>query len=111
MKQLKNLFFILMLTAGIGLAACKDKSKQNNEPATTTTDSSAMRTAPVEIAPDEALENGVRDATKDYPGVNASVSNGEITLTGDITRDRLANLMQSLNSLHPKKINNNLTIK
>ena len=112
MKQLKNLLFVLTLTGGIAFAACKSKTK-SNEPTTTTTnvDSSATTTIPVEIAPDETLQNGVRDATKDYPGVNASVSNGEITLTGEITRDKLANLMQSLNSLQPKKINNNLTIK
>ena len=112
MKQLKNLLFVLTLTGGIAFAACKGKTK-SNEPTTTTTnvDSSATTTIPVEIAPDETLQNGVRDATKDYPGVNASVSNGEITLTGEITRDKLANLMQSLNSLQPKKINNNLTIK
>jgi hyperosmotically inducible periplasmic protein len=67
--------------------------------------------APVEISPDAALESGVRDATKDYPGVTATVANGEVTVTGTIERDRLAKLMQSLHALNPKKINNNLTIK
>ena len=70
-----------------------------------------MPPAPVEVSPDAALETGVRDATKDYPGVTATVANGEITLTGTIERDRLPNLMQSINSLNPKKVNNNLTIK
>jgi hyperosmotically inducible protein len=67
--------------------------------------------APVEIATDDALDNGVRDALKDYPGVNASVNNGEITLTGQIKRDRLPKLMMALNALRPQKINNNLTVK
>ncbi len=67
--------------------------------------------APVQIAPDTALQSGVRDATKDFPGVKADVNNGEITLTGEIELSRLANLMMSLNSLKPKKINNQLTIK
>jgi hyperosmotically inducible periplasmic protein len=67
--------------------------------------------APVEIATDDALENGVKNATKDYPGVNATVNNGEITLTGEIKRDRLPKLMMALNELRPQKINNNLTVK
>lgn len=67
--------------------------------------------APVEVSPDAALETGVRDATKDYPGVTANVANGEVTLTGTIERDRLPSLMQSLHALNPKKVNNNLTVK
>ncbi len=67
--------------------------------------------APVEIAADDALKTGVRDAVKDFPGVKADVANGEITLTGEIKRASLQKLMMALNSLKPKKINNNLTIK
>lgn len=67
--------------------------------------------APVEISTDNALQTGVNDATKDFPGVKATVANGEITLTGEITKDRLQVLMQALHSLNPKKINNNLVIK
>lgn len=63
------------------------------------------------VNPDDALTKGVTDATKDFPTVKASVSNGEITLTGSIKRNDLTKLMQTLNSLHPTKINNQLTIK
>ncbi len=63
------------------------------------------------VSPDAALTQGVTDATKDFPGVTAAVNNGEITLTGNIKRADLQRLMQSLNSLKPKKINNQLTIK
>ena len=70
-----------------------------------------MPAAGVEISPDATLETGLWDATKDYPGVTATVVNGEVTLTGTIERDKLANLMQAVNSLNPKKVNNNLTIK
>lgn len=63
------------------------------------------------ISPDKALETGVIDATKDFPGVTATVHEGEITLTGSIKRSELTTLMQSLNTLKPKKINNQLTIK
>ena len=66
---------------------------------------------PVTINTDDAISQGVTDATKDFPTVTATVNNGEITLTGSIDRDGLQTLMQSLNSLNPKKINNQLTIK
>ena|SRR5256885_13188688 len=111
MKQIKNLFLVLVITTSIG-QACHNKSSGNNT--TTTTDTSTSTNAaaaPVQISTDDSLQKGARDATKDYPEVNATVNNGEITLTGEIPRDRLTPLMQSLQSLHPKKINNNLTIK
>lgn len=66
--------------------------------------------APV-VNPDSALTQGVTDATKDFPTVTATVNNGEITLTGSIKRADLTKLMQTLNTLHPTKINNQLTIK
>ena len=66
---------------------------------------------PPAISPDSALTQGVTDATKDFPTVKATVNNGQITLTGSIKRSDLKTLMQSLNSLHPSKINNQLTIK
>jgi osmotically-inducible protein OsmY len=65
----------------------------------------------VNITPDETLMNNVNDAIKDYPGVKASVKDGVITLTGDIKRPQLQKLMMSLQSLKPKKIDNQLTIK
>lgn len=66
---------------------------------------------PPAVNPDSTLSQGVTDATKDFPTVKASVNNGEITLTGTIKRADLKTLMQSLNSLHPTKINNQLTIQ
>ena len=66
---------------------------------------------PVTVNPDSELTQGVTDATKDFPTVTATVNNGEITLTGSIKRADLTKLMQSLNTLKPSKINNQLTIK
>ncbi len=66
---------------------------------------------PVEVSTDNALSQGVMDATKDHPTVNASVNDGVVTLTGEIKRDQLEKLMMSLNTLKPKKIENKLTIK
>lgn len=83
------------------------KTVQNN----TTTAAMPQATAPVEIAADDPIASGVRDATKDYPTVNATVSGGVITLTGEITKAQLPKLMQALNSLKPRKIDNNLTVK
>ena len=108
MKKFKNIFLPVLLVVGLGLSDCKNKSEKTN---TVNTSSDSSSTAPVKIESDDVLKNGVKDATKDFPGVTATVNNGEITLTGEINRDRLQILMQSLNSLHPKKINNNLTIK
>ena len=108
----KNLVISLLFLTSISLVSCHDKAKKN-ETSTANADTTTTNTTttPVEIAPDDSLKNGVRDATKDYPQVNATVSDGEITLTGNITREKLPKLMMALNSLHPKKINNNLVIK
>ena len=57
------------------------------------------------------ISQGVTDATKDFPTVTATVNGGEITLTGTLKRSDLPKLMQSLNSLNPTKINNQLTLK
>lgn len=83
------------------------KSVQNN----TTPPAPVQATAPVEIAADDPLMSSVRDATKDYPTVSASVADGVITLTGEISKASLPKLMMALNSLKPKKIENKLTIK
>jgi hypothetical protein len=67
--------------------------------------------APVVVSADDALTKSVADATKDYPGVKTAVKDGVITLTGNIKRADLQKLMKALNSLQPKKIDNQLVIK
>jgi len=106
----KNMIISFLFLTSISFASCGNKTNKN-ENSTTKADTTPPTIPPVEIAPDDSLKNGVRDATKDYPQVNATVSDGEITLTGNITREKLPKLMMALNSLHPKKINNNLVIK
>ncbi|MEP6583516.1 MAG: BON domain-containing protein [Ginsengibacter sp.] len=71
----------------------------------------AVIAAPVEMNTDNTLMQGVKDATKDFPSVTANVNDGVITLTGNIKRSSLQTLMMSLNTLKPKKIDNQLTIK
>jgi osmotically-inducible protein OsmY len=116
MKRVAINFLALgILFTGIQLSACKSKAKTDTTISSPVSVDTTMGTqsspATVQMAPDDSLKAGVNDAVKDFPGVKASVSNGEITLTGDITRDKLPHLMMAVNSLHPKKIKNNLTIK
>jgi osmotically-inducible protein OsmY len=67
--------------------------------------------APVEISADDQLSKSVADATRAFTGVSGAVHDGVITLTGNIKRSELPRLMKALNSLKPKKIENQLTIK
>jgi len=66
---------------------------------------------PVVITADDPLKASVDNTIKPYPGVNATIQNGVITLTGEIKRADLQQLMAALNSLKPKSIDNKLTIK
>jgi hypothetical protein len=63
------------------------------------------------ITADDPLKASVDNTIKPYPGVNATIQNGVITLTGEIKRADLQQLMAALNSLKPKSIENKLTIK
>jgi osmotically-inducible protein OsmY len=109
--RIRSIFFVLSLVAGFYLSSCKDKAKENTDTKIETRTDTSATTGTPEISSDAALEQGVKDATKDYPAVTASVSNGEVTLTGTIERDKLPTLLQSINGLNPKKVNNQLTIK
>ena len=68
-------------------------------------------TPPVVITTDDPLKASVDNTIKPYPGVNATIQDGIITLTGEIKRADLQQLMAALNSLKPKSIENKLTIK
>lgn len=67
--------------------------------------------APVVISPDEELSKNVMNAIKDYPTVKASVSDGVVTLTGNIAKPSLVKLMMNIQSLKPKKVENKLSVK
>ncbi len=107
MKNIKPLFVAALFAASTQFIACKGNNKDKTVTDTVVTHTD---TVPVTVTPDEELTTKATDATKDYPGVTASVSNGEITLTGTIDRAKLPNLMMGLNALQAKKINNKLTI-
>ena len=111
MKQLSipSLILALALAAGTG-TGCKTKQQEAAPNQTINTENNEARETPVVISPDESLQQGARDAVKDYPGVDATVDNGVITLSGTISRDRLTPLMQSLQALNPKRVNNQLKV-
>ena len=67
--------------------------------------------AAVTISPDNTLNAGVERITSRYGGVQAEVTDGVITLRGQLQRDSLQQLMMDLNALQPKKIENQLVLK
>ncbi len=67
--------------------------------------------APVVIAVDSTLVNGVNLLLKNYKSVTAAVNDGVVTLTGTAKRDELPRLMQAIMALRPKSVDNKLTIK
>lgn len=107
---LRPFLFTALLFSAVQFQACKSKPKDSHPVADTVAADTAVKTAPVVIAQDDELTRNTKDAVKDFPEVHAEVKDGEITLTGNVSRERLQKLMMSLNALHPKKVNNNLTI-
>jgi hyperosmotically inducible periplasmic protein len=67
---------------------------------------------PVVINPDDVLRSGLESAfaSKGIQGITATVSNGEVTLTGNVKKADLTKVMQAANELKPKKVNNKMTI-
>ena len=67
---------------------------------------------PVVINPDDTLKtlvNAALEATG-IKGIKADISNGEVTLTGDVKKADLIKVMQAANEAKPKKVINNLNI-
>ena len=50
------------------------------------------------------LQAKVIDATKDFPTVQATVSDGVITVTGELEQARVMVLKQALDALEPKRV-------
>lgn len=67
---------------------------------------------PVVIAADDPLTAAVKDATKDIPGIAASVTDGVVKVTGTISPAKWKTLKMALDALNPKKVDGSgLTIK
>lgn len=69
--------------------------------------------APVVINPDETLQQSVAAiiSGQGQAKVTAAVKDGVVTLTGEIKKADLPALIQKLNEIKPKKIENKLVIK
>lgn len=68
---------------------------------------------PAPAGDDKMLEGTINENLKKagVTGVTVAVSGGEVTLTGEISKDNLAKAMQAASSTNPKKVNNKLTVK
>jgi osmotically-inducible protein OsmY len=67
----------------------------------------------VTINPDDVLRKTIDSAftAKGIKGITVAVSNGEVTLTGDVKRTDLTKVMQAANESKPKKVINQMKIK
>ena len=68
--------------------------------------------APVEVSADGQIRSDIENnfVQKGVRGVNFTVENGVVTLTGNIARNDLQKVMQAANEAKPKQVINNLTI-
>ncbi|MEZ2443072.1 BON domain-containing protein [Chitinophaga sp. RCC_12] len=60
--------------------------------------------APVEVTADDSLKTAVASIVKDFPGIQADVKDGVITITGEQKADRWKKLKMALDALKPKKV-------
>ena len=68
-------------------------------------------TSSVTVRPDEELREDAQKIISKYKNMQAGVSNGIITLRGEVKKDKLPQLMMDLNGLHPKRIENQLVVE
>jgi osmotically-inducible protein OsmY len=115
---MRGIGMTFIISAALLTFSCKGKDKDKDIDATGTNNTGRdvtgdTSTAPATTTTQMVTEDQLRDATKDFPGVTATVNNtnGEVTLTGTISRENLPKLMQAVQALNPTKVNNNLTIK
>lgn len=68
---------------------------------------------PAPAGDDKMMEGTINENLKKagVTGVTVTVSGGEVTLTGDVSKDNLAKAMQAASSANPKKVNNKLAVK
>jgi osmotically-inducible protein OsmY len=66
---------------------------------------------PVVINPDDTLIQTVNAAIAAYSGIKAEVKDGVVTLSGDIKKDDLTKVIQAVQELKPKKVENKMNVK
>ncbi|MCK7558862.1 BON domain-containing protein [Chitinophaga sedimenti] len=72
-----------------------------------------MPPPPVEISADDKIRMSIDSsiAASGVSGVTVSVMNGEVTLTGEVSKDDLKKARQAADQSKPKKVINKLTVK
>ena len=60
---------------------------------------------------DATLRNALPDLLKDHPTVHAEVSEGVITLSGEVKEKDLPMIMEKVSALNPLKVENNIEVK
>lgn len=63
------------------------------------------------IANDDVLSTGLKTALAAFSTVTGEVKDSVITLKGEVMRSDLAKVMEAVQALRPKKVENQLTIK
>jgi osmotically-inducible protein OsmY len=73
--------------------------------------SNNIEVVPPIIASIDALTEGLKTALAPYSGVTGTVKDSVVILTGEIQRADLQKVIQAVQALRPKKVENQLTIK
>ncbi len=73
----------------------------------------ALPVAPAPAGGDQMLKGTIDESIKklNITGITVTVADGDVTLTGDVSKDNLAKVMQAVSATNPKHITNKLTVK
>lgn len=111
---------VATLTGEVADAAVKTKAEASVkavEGIKSVTNSCTIKPAPTPppASPDKMIEGTVNEAIKKLgvTGITVTVTDGEVVLTGDVTKDNLAKVMQVAMEAkgNAKKVTNKLTVK
>jgi osmotically-inducible protein OsmY len=72
-----------------------------------------LPTPPPPSGDDKMLEGKINESLKkaNISGVTVAVKDGEVTLTGSVSKADQTKVMQAVSAENPKKVNNQLTVK
>ena len=115
---LRVIAFVICTLSALSLAGCGGNKDENagantNAAVVTSTPATTTSTTSSSASEDTALKNKVEANLTKYnvTGVTAEVSNGEVTLRGNIQRAKLQDAMKAANEANPKKVNNQMNIQ
>lgn len=111
---------VATLSGEVADAAVKTKAEssvKSVEGIKSVTNNCTIKPAPTPppASPDKMIEGTVNEAIKKLgiTGITVTVTDGEVVLTGDVTKDNLAKVMQAAMEAkgNAKKVTNKLTVK